>query len=595
MPLHALLRRLLRILLPISITLTTYLYLYPLFTTCAFPPPDSSSTSSAFLTTLRQHVSPLDAALPPTRLAPFRLLVLADPQLEGDSSLPDPDDALLHRLTAHWALLSSSQSWQDAVSAARACLAHLVRADIPVSFRAARKRLDLFGNDFYLAHIYRSLQWWTRPSHVTVLGDLIGSQWVTDAEFEWRAWRYWNRVFRGGKRVEDDIAVTGTEGYDRDVEVELDGMGMGEEDSSAAWSRRIINIAGNHDVGYAGDISEGRMARFEREFGRANWDIRFQYPNLGGGKSTNATTSTTTTDGRSIPSIHLVVFNSLAMDSPALSPAIQSRTYTFLNDVIHRSHPVEDRSTFTLFLTHLPLHKRQGVCVDAPYFAFHDEDDKDMPEGEQPRFKAGGLREQNHLSDHVSHLGILQGVFGMSGNEDAVAKGRGRNGLVLTGHDHVGCDVLHFVNRTTDDADPEAPPPPPSWSWDAKRYPRHHVRRPDVDMEEAQTPHVREVTLRSMMGEFGGNAGFLSLWFDDGDDAGVGEWRYAISTCRLGVQHFWWAVHVVDLVTVLVGGLVGLGWVFGAGGEGVGKGVGKGVVKGEKRGGKVDGEKKGKK
>ncbi|KAK2790341.1 hypothetical protein FQN52_005609 [Onygenales sp. PD_12] len=585
MPLHALLRRLLRILLPISITLTTYLYLYPLFTTCAFPPPASSTPSSAFLTTLRQHVSPLDAALPPTRLAPFRLLVLADPQLEGDSSLPDPDDDLLHRLTARWAIISSSESWQDAVSAARAGLAQLVRVDIPVSFRAARKRLDLFGNDFYLAHIYRSLQWWTRPSHVTVLGDLIGSQWVTDAEFEWRAWRYWNRVFRGGKRVEDDIAVTGTEGHDRDVEVVLDGMG----EDSAAWTKRIINIAGNHDVGYAGDISEERMARFEREFGRANWDIRFQYPNLRGDKSTNATneaaTTSTATDGKSIPSIHLVVFNSLAMDSPALTPAIQSRTYTFLNDVIHRSHPVEDRSTFTLFLTHLPLHKRQGVCVDAPYFAFHDEDDKDMPEGEQPRFKAGGLREQNHLSDHVSHLGILQGVFGMSGNEDAVAKGKGRNGLVLTGHDHVGCDVLHFVNRTSsstaDDTDPEANPPP-SWSWDAKRYPRHHVPRPDVDMD-AQTPQVREVTLRSMMGEFGGNAGFLSLWFDDDDAAGVGvgEWRYAVSTCRLGVQHFWWAVHVVDLVTGLVGGIVALGYVFGAGGDG--ERVGKGVGVGEKK------------
>jgi hypothetical protein len=57
---------------------------------------------------------------------------------------------------------------------------------------------------------------------------------------------------------------------------------------------------------------------------------------------------------------------------------------------------------------------------------------------------------------------------------------------------------------------------------------------------------IREVTLRSMMGDFGGNAGLLSAWFNFDE----GEWKYEIQMCRAGVQHVWWAVHVVDLATI---------------------------------------------
>ena len=59
---------------------------------------------------------------------------------------------------------------------------------------------------------------------------------------------------------------------------------------------------------------------------------------------------------------------------------------------------------------------------------------------------------------------------------------------------------------------------------------------------------VREVTLRSMMGDYSGNAGLMSAWFD----FDAGDWRYEIQMCRLGVQHIWWAIHVVDLVAVIL-------------------------------------------
>jgi hypothetical protein len=394
----------------------------------------------------------------------------------------------------------------------------------------------LFGNDYYLAHIYRSLSWWTKPTHVTVLGDLVGSQWVSDAEFETRASRYWNRVFTGGRRVEDDITVTGSEAYDK----EKGSILLPLDDSS--WVNRIINIAGNHDVGYAGDITEARMMRFGRAFGRPNWDVRFEYR--------DARTNTTAHDGEPVapnPSLHLVVLNSLLLDSPALAPDLQVQTYAFMNDVLaHRSHPVEDRTSFTLLLTHLPLHKPASVCTDAPYFSFHDQDDV-SPDGQGPRFKAGGLKEQNHLSEPLSHMGILQGLFGMSGDRAAPASGKGRNGLILTGHDHTGCDVVHFVDGREDAPEGQSSEDSAGWSWNARRY-SSSSPVPSPKETGSSRASIREVTLRSMMGEFGGNAGLLSVWFDS--DPAVREWKYEITMCPLGVQHIWWAVHIIAIVTL---------------------------------------------
>lgn len=197
------------------------------------------------------------------------------------------------------------------------------------------------------------------------------------------------------------------------------------------------------------------------------------------------------------------------------------------------------------------MHKEDGICADGPYFTFHHDDDRSGPDG-VPRWKAGGLREQNHLSDFVSADGILQGLFGMTGDENAAAGGPGRKGLILTGHDHVGCDIVHYIDRVTNETDREekevddtteqGQDQPKSWSWAARRF-----NAPPIEADN--TPSIREVTLRSMMGEFGGNAGLLSVWFD----AELGEWDYEIAMCPAGVQHIWWAVHVLLVVTVLVG------------------------------------------
>lgn len=533
MSIRSLIHRVFTFVLPVSITLSFYLYLYPAFHSCAFPIPHATPTSS-FLRTLSRHTG-YHFPLNDFELAPFRLLTLADPQLEGDSSLPDPEDAFFPKLSRYWAeIVAGGQSATGRVTTVRRTAKEVIQNDIPLSFAATRKRVDLFGNDYYLAHIYRTLHWWTHPTHVTVLGDLIGSQWVTDEEFAWRGWRYWNRVFKNGTRVEDEITGPGTEaGGEVGEKLEGDNEYLGP--STTSWSRRIINVAGNHDIGYAGDITPDRISRFERIFGRVNWDTRFRYP------PPTISSNSSSSDDKTSPTLHLITLNSLNLDTPALSSELQGASYDFINSVItSRSQPVEDRTSFTLLLTHLPLHKAAGTCVDAPYFDFHGDEDKDG------RYQKGGIKEQNHLSEHVSRQGILEGIFGMSENREAAAGGKGRDGLILTGHDHEGCDVWHYIpsetlkveQKTDDDTESEGDQANP---WRASRW-------PNANRTDSHTG-IREITLRSMMGEFAGNAGLLSAWFD----FEAGEWQFEMQTCKLGVQHIWWGIHILDVITLAVG------------------------------------------
>ncbi|KAJ5232191.1 hypothetical protein N7468_005147 [Penicillium chermesinum] len=484
------------------------------------------------------------------------------PQLEGDTSFPLPEFQLVPRARFHWRAVQNAitnattatpfpLSLLDphVVSNVTTGLWTLASEDIPRALYGVQKRIDLLGNDYYLAHIYRTLFWWTRPTHTTVLGDLIGSQWLDDAEFDRRSHRFWNRVFKGGLRVDDALTTTGAvhgPGHEAVYEKASSHLEPLGPDADPAWARRIINIAGNHDIGYAGDVSEARIARFEREFGRANWDIRFQHPPMQFGVNGTAAALRETV----APTLHLININTLVFDTPALSEEVQAQSYEYLNDLIsERLYDVEDKSTFTLLLTHLPLHKKEGICTDAPYFSFHDEADKEGPEG-VPRWKADGLKEQNHLSDYLSASGILQGIFGLSGDEDVPGGGFGRKGLVLTGHDHTGCDIIHFVEPSVQDnesvdLDGEANGPEKTWKWAARRY--YETER--FEKTPKETPSIREVTLRSMMGEFGGNAGLLSIWFD----AQQGEWDYEIMMCPAGVQHIWWGVHILILITLVIG------------------------------------------
>ena len=474
------------ILYTVANLLTCYLYLYPLLKRCSFPSPPV------------QHDGQTSDSNIASQVPPFRLLVLGDPQLEGDSSLHDTTNGSFPSLKSVWSDIKTGSTRDERSDIFLAHWRDFIYRDVPRLFQSYRKRLDLIGNDYYLAHIYRSLHWSTHPTHVAVLGDLIGSQWVTDEEFERRGRRYWKRVFSGGSKVDDELTD----------KVRTEIIGQGDE-----WANRVINVAGNHDIGYAGDITSDRLRRFESIFGKANWEIRFSLP-------------FPVEKGQETPELRLVVLNSLNLDPPALDSGIQADTYKFMNDIISSSRLVEDKSSSTILLTHLPLYKEAGVCVDGPYFTYHEE-----------KYGAG-VKEQNHLSYDAS-MNILEGIYGMSGNLEAPGNGFGRKGIILTGHDHEGCGVYHHLPQSEDST---------SRTWAAENWNSTSSSR------HGAIPGIREITVRSMMGEFGGNAGLLSAWFD----ANVKEWKFQYSTCVLGSQHIWWAVHILDIIAVVY--LVVVSW-----------------------------------
>lgn len=494
-------------LVPASILSTLYLYFYPIFHLCAFPSP-KENTFSEYLNTVRQHTHFPYLASDTHHIAPFRLLSFGDPQIEGDSSIPHLETTNLPNLKKFWKHvqpINNTISLQNL----RYCLHDLIDFyldDIPKSLGVWRKRLDHLGNDFYLGHIYRAMNWWTSPTHVTVLGDLIGSQWVNDNEFENRGWRYWNRVFRGGIKVEKELMYFDSKEF-RDIQ----RLGRNE----VSWARRIINIAGNHDIGYAGDISYARTERFARIFGVPSYELRFQYP-------VGERNGLVASEKPSVPELRIVVLNDLNLDIPAGSKELQEETYKFLNTIIKTSYDVDRLAHFTLVLTHVPLFKKDGICTDGPFFKYYE-----------GKFE-NGVKEQNLLSSDASKI-LLEGIFGKSGNSNAPGKGFGRGGIILNGHDHEGCDVFHYINQSVVDGP----------KWEATTW---QSALSSGIQNQPGIPNLREITVRSMMGAYDGNVGLLSLWFDEESWA----WKYEYTNCRLGKQHIWWVVHVLDLITCVI-------------------------------------------
>lgn len=479
MRLSDLLFQLFRFLLPPALISTVYLYLYPAAHNCSFPPAKRAE-AACYIPGSEQNGSA-------AQLAPFRLLAFGDPQLEGDTSLPDPNAPAFPSLG----------SFRDGgFSVIPSIFVELLTHDVPGLLQGYRKRLDLLGNDYYLAHVYRSVRWWTEPTHTVVLGDLLGSQWVSDEEFVRRSERFWGRVFKSGEKVPDSI--TGVSGRVEELGTEDEG-----------WKNRIIATAGNHDVGYAGDIDDNRIKRFEKAFGPVNWEIKFQLPHASNAIGNHGSFLAAL---QQPPELRLVMLNSMNLDAPAYNNRLREQTLDFVaNSLVDSAKPLGDQDA-TILLTHIPLHKPAGVCVDAPFFDYF------------PQNQGGGIKEQNHLSEETSR-NVLHSLAG---------DGRKGKAIVLNGHDHAGCDTYHSASHSANGAS----------SWES--VPFQFARR---QMSSNFGSGVREITVRSMMGSFGGNAGLLSAWFDEE----AREWRFEYASCMLGVQHIWWGVHVLDVVVVGIG------------------------------------------
>lgn len=363
------------------------------------------------------------------------------------------------------------------------------------------KRLDNFGNDHYLGHIYATMKKRLRPSHVAVMGDQFLSQWIADLEFYNRTYRFVERLFPRDEKYKETVVNTWKEHHDYDwwgwlqrEEQLLDEDRFESRDYEDLYdwyfpqnkfpnyeNPLFINLTGNHDIGYSGDATWQHMARFHLLFGQNNYVITYNR-----GKPEEW---------------RLVVLDSLTLEGPALQEEFRHYTWSFLDKLKQGNSQFKG---LTILFTHIPFFKKDGLCADGPEHIYYENYQREP-------YKNGLLRSQNHLLNLTSQL-VLDIVFPNADKE----------GLILTGHDHVGCD-----------------------SW-YSHVDGHWVA--DKEKKASERAPIREVVVRAMMGDFGGQTGLVTGQFD----TEKGRWQFAFLYCSFTVQHLWWASKFLLLLSLLM-------------------------------------------
>lgn len=363
------------------------------------------------------------------------------------------------------------------------------------------KRLDNYGNDHYLGHIYKTMLLRLQPSHVAVMGDQFSSQWIADSEFYNRTYRFVERLFPRDPPYKQTAVDTWKEHENYDWVSWLQREQA--MDPAARFASRsyldvydwyfpnntqpnfanplFINLTGNHDIGYSGDATWQHMARFHLLFGQNNYVIHY---NKG-----------------QPDEWRLVVLDLLTLEGPALQEEFRLYTWSFLE---HLKASNADFHGSTVLFTHIPFYKREGLCADGPEHKYY-------VDYEREPYKNGKLRSQNHLKHDTSQK-VLDIVFPNANKE----------GIILTGHDHVGCDS--WYNHV-------------GGEWVAGK-----------EKSESDRAPIHEVVVRAMMGEFGGQTGLMTGHFDSAEST----WHFYFTYCSFVVQHVWWASKVALLLTVLV-------------------------------------------
>ncbi|EDO16140.1 hypothetical protein Kpol_1070p23 [Vanderwaltozyma polyspora DSM 70294] len=362
------------------------------------------------------------------------------------------------------------------------------------------KRLDIYGNDYYLGHIVSKMVGRLKPEFVTVVGDLFSSQWINDSEFYRRTVRYATNIFN---RDINSITEIRKNNLDENGDYKCNWESWGQEyhrklesnltiddyryENVYTWDKTkdnylFINLTGNHDIGYSGDTTYQHLARFATFFGKDNYWIEYE----------------TETDHP----WRIVVLNSMLLEGPALQPDFVKSSWKFLN--------LLSSSNFngsTVLLTHIPMYKEQGICHDGPEFKYYPKKYKREP------YKAKLLRSQNHLSYNVTQS-VLNSIF----NND-------KPGIILTGHDHEGCKTTYNKVVTPDGI-----------YWEP------------VNSSDVLDHHIQEITVRSMMGYFGGNTGILTGLFNDM----TSQWEWHFSLCPFASEHIWWVANVSIALSIIL-------------------------------------------
>ncbi|CAK7917696.1 protein Ted1p [[Candida] anglica] len=372
------------------------------------------------------------------------------------------------------------------------------------------KRLDNYGNDYYLGHIYSIMKSRMQPTHVAVMGDLFSSQWIYDSEFYNRTYRYVTRLFPRPESYKQTVLDT----YKKHENYDWQAW-MGQEEAMDPvhrfesrvyndvydWTLQnvsyplpsgpdvreplFINLTGNHDIGYSGDATWQHMARFHLLFGQNNYVINY---NKG-----------TPYEWR------LVVLDSLTLEGPALQEEFVDYTWSFLENLKERENPSFKGST--VLLTHIPFYKPEGFCTDGPQHIYYENNEREP-------YKNGKLRSQNHLARDVSQKVI-----------DIVFPNADKEGIVLNGHDHEGCD--NYYQKSTE-----------SGLWEATK---------EISKDVTTKP-IREIVVRSMMGDFNGNTGIMTGVFNETEKT----WEFHFALCPFVVQHWWWVTKIITGLTVIL-------------------------------------------
>ncbi|KAF9573213.1 hypothetical protein EC968_008851 [Mortierella alpina] len=298
----------------------------------------------------------------------------------------------------------------------------------------------------------------------------------------------------------------------------------------------LINITGNHDIGYGYDISQSRLDRWEQAFGRTNFIRTATVPDP------LRELSEDTSQGPQ-QQLHLVILNTMLLDGPSSDENLRAQTWQFVEDAakIKERNPRDK----IVLLTHIPFHKEQGICVDPPDIRTH----WDSTIIEQT------MLTPNTTSWLLNHL---------------------RPDFVLNGHDHYGCDVTHIRVVEEQDQQDHA-----TSLWVA--YDTASLSQQDLASNPAR---VREITQRSMMAEFGGYSGLFEIrrsskdshYQDAGSgtettarsesgtesdlDTGTAELEFHYTACGFYTDITVWTVIITDLVVAAAWSLLGLAVVL---------------------------------
>ncbi|EEB06804.2 phosphoprotein phosphatase [Schizosaccharomyces japonicus yFS275] len=257
-------------------------------------------------------------------------------------------------------------------------------------------KFDLWGNDQFLRHLVSTCKFWGKPDAVVTLGDLVSFQYLDDKEAADRSRRL-QRIFG------------------------IDNESMHSPDHKPP----LLSIAGNHDIGYGRELHPRKLEQWEKFYGPLNW--------VWHGRTRAGT------------KFRILGLNSQALDDVAWDEVMEGTesvdtgddplhsTTNTLNTAVLSFQPLSDaaRETWdfvlraattdtdvaTILVTHIPLYKPDGVCVDAPLV--------------QRDFN-GRIVTQNHLSQTTTRhlLRLFPNLM-----------------TVLSGHDHCGCEYKHVNDQ----------------------------------------------------------------------------------------------------------------------------------------------------